>query len=414
MDWRLPRQNGRARPGLRYNGFVPHFIRWIASARQCALVLIAAAAIAAAPALAQNTCAPAGEWTMPGGGRIAAQEILSRAARESVVLLGENHDNADHHRWQLNTIAGLAALHPRLVLGFEMFPRRVQGVLDRWVAGELGEEEFLKASDWSRVWGNDAGFYLPLFHFARLNRMPMVALNVERELVREVGAKGLAAVQADKREGVSDPAPATENYVERLFAAYAEHPEKGRTAARSDPEFGRFVEAQLVWDRAMAQALAEAAVRNPGALVIGVMGSAHIAQGYGVPHQLQSLGTTRIASLLPWGPEAGCEKFSPGLATAVFGVPAARAAPPRPLLGITVDAAPDGVKVTAVRAGSIAETAGLKAGDVLLEVAGSAVKAPGDVRAIVGAMAPGTWLPLKAKREGDTVDLTAKFPPAAK
>ena len=148
--------------------------------------------------------------------------------------------------------------------------------------------------------------------------------------------------------------------------------------------------------------------------MIGVMGSGHITQGFGVQHQLQSFGTTRIASLLPWGSNADCEKLSPGIATAVFGVPAARPAPARPLLGIAVDTAPDGVRVTTVRAGSIAETAGLKAGDVLLEVAGAAVKAPGDVRAIVEAMEPGTWLPLKAKRQSEIMELTAKFPPTVK
>lgn len=393
---------------------MPNFIRLISRARRCSLALIAAAAVAATPAQALNTCAPAGEWTVPGGGRVAVQEILSRAARESVVLLGETHDNADHHRWQLNTIAGLAALHPRLVLGFEMFPRRVQGALDRWVAGELGEEEFLKASDWSRVWGYETASYLPLFHFARLNRIPMVALNVERELVRSVGAKGLEAVPVEKREGVSDAAPATEPYVERLFAVYSEHSGKGRTATRGDPEFRRFVDAQLVWDRAMGQALAEAAAREPGALVIGIMGASHISDGYGVPHQLQNLGIKRVASLLPWGPNADCKTFSPGLATAVFGFPAAPPAPLRPLLGITIDTVYDGIKVLTVNAGSIADTAGLKAGDVLVEVAGSVVKVTGEVRAIVGAMVPGTWLPLKARREGEIVELTAKFPPAVK
>ena len=393
---------------------MPNFIRVIPRARRCALALIAAAAVTATPAQAQSTCAPAGEWAVPGDGRVAAQIILSRAARESVVLLGESHDNADHHRWELATIAGLAALHPRLVLGFEMFPRRVQGVLDRWVAGELGEDEFLKASDWPGVWGHEAALYLPLFHFARLNRIPMVALNVEREFVRTVGAKGLEAVPVEKREGVSDPAPAPEPYIDRLFAVYSEHPEKGRTASRSDPDFRHFVEAQLVWDRAMAQALGEAAARNPGALVIGVMGSSHISFGFGVPHQLQSLGVRRVASLLPWGPNSDCGTFVPGLATAVFGFPAAQIAQPRPLLGITIDTVPEGVKVLTVRAGSIAERTGLKVGDVLVEAAGSIVNVPGDVRAKVGAMVPGTLLPLKVKRESEIVDLTAKFPPAKK
>jgi len=393
---------------------VHDFIAVSVRLRACALALAAAAVLAAAPARAHEGCAPEGIWTVPGSGRIAAQEILARAASAQVALLGESHDNADHHRWELHTAAALHALRPKLVLGFETFPRRVQAALDRWVAGELTEEEFLKASDWSQVWGYDAAFYLPLFHFARLNRIPMIALNVERELVRAVGAKGLAAVPPQQREGVSDPAEPGEAYLARLFEAYAQHPEKKASApARSDPEFRRFVEAQLVWDRAMAQALAAAAARDPDALVVGVMGARHIAHGGGVPHQLESLEIKRVVSLLPWDHEAGCDDFSAGLASAVYGVPyvppAPSAAPP-PLLGIQIETIPEGIRVSAVSPGSIAEATGLQAEDVLTEAAGVAVKTTGDLKAIVVRMAPGTWLPLKARRKGEPIELTAKFP----
>ena len=386
-------------------------VRACAIGLAAATIFAAAAILAATPARDGEACAPVGEWSVPGGGRIAAPEILARAAKAQVVLLGETHDNADHHRWELQTVAALAALRPKLVLGFEMFPRRVQGALDRWVAGELSEEDFLKTSDWSRVWGYDAAFYLPLFHFARLNRIPMVALNVERDFVRMVGSKGLAAVPPEKREGVSVPAAASEAYLERLFTSYTQHPEKKEPApSRAGPEFRRFVEAQLVWDRAMAQALANAAARAPDALVIGIMGSSHIARGDGVPRQIESLGIKHIASLLPWDTSADCTEFFAGLATAVFGLPAAWPAPPPPRLGILVETAPDGVKVSSVTAGSIAEATDLRAGDVLVEVAGTPVKTSDEVRAIVGRMAPGTWLPLKAKRAGEMVELTAKFP----
>jgi uncharacterized iron-regulated protein len=376
-----------------------------------AAIFAAAAILAATPARDGAACAPVGEWSVPGGGRIAAPEILGRAAAAQVALLGESHDNADHHRWELQTVAALAALRPKLVLGFEMFPRRVQGALDRWVAGELSEEEFLKASDWSRVWGYESAFYLPLFHFARLNRIPMVALNVERDFVRVVGSKGLAAVPPEQREGVSTPAAASEAYLEHLFVSYTQHPEKKESKpSRADPEFLHFVDAQLVWDRAMAQALADAAARVPDALVVGVMGSQHVAHGDGVPHQLHGLGIKHIASLLPWDRDADCGQFSAGLATAVFGMPAAQTAPAPQRLGIMVETAPDGVKVSAVTAGSIAAVTDLRAGDVLVEVAGTAVKTSDDVRAIVGRTAPGTWLPLKAKRQNEMIELTAKFP----
>jgi len=381
---------------------------------------LAAAAIAATafslPACAHELCAPLAAWTVPGSGRIAAPEILARAAKAQVVLLGESHDNADHHRWELQTVAALAGMHPNMALGFEMFPRRVQPALDRWVEGELNEAQFLKESDWSNVWGYDAAFYLPLFQFARLNHVPMLALNVERSFPRAVRANGLASVPVDQREGVYAPAAAGAAYLARLFRAYSQHPdEKGATPMRSDPAFLHFVDAQLIWDRAMAQALAAAAARDPDRLVVGIMGSQHVAHGDGVPHQLDSLGVKRIATLLPWSADADCGDFTANLASAVFGLPAEQsepAAPPAPLLGIQIEAIPAGVRIVAVSPGSIAETTGLQAGDVLTEAAGTAVKTTAELKAIVVRMAPGTWLPLKAMRKDAPIELTAKFPPA--
>ena len=206
-------------------------------------IIILAAAAFAVQGHTQTACVPAGEWTVPGGARVEAGEVLASAARSSVVLLGESHDAADHHRWQLQTIAALAAQRPKIVLGFEMFPRRVQGALDRWVAGELSEEEFLRASEWSKSWGFEAAYYLPLFHFARINRIPMLALNVDREFVRAVRDGGFESVAPEKREGVSPAAPASEAYVEWLFTVFSQHGGKGHAAGRNEPAFRGFVAA---------------------------------------------------------------------------------------------------------------------------------------------------------------------------
>src|SRR5450830_1914951 len=83
-----------------------------------------------------------GNWFDPATGAIV-NDPIARLARHSVVLLGETHDAAEHHRWQLHTIAGLYALRPDLALGFEMLPRQVQPVLARWTNGELTEAAFL-------------------------------------------------------------------------------------------------------------------------------------------------------------------------------------------------------------------------------------------------------------------------------
>ncbi len=85
-------------------------------------------------------------------------------AKNRVILLGEQHDNPEHHRWQLETLAAVVRLRPGLVLGFEAFPRRVQASLDRWSRGELSSTAFLREVEWSRIWGFDPELYLPLLN----------------------------------------------------------------------------------------------------------------------------------------------------------------------------------------------------------------------------------------------------------
>jgi uncharacterized iron-regulated protein len=399
-----------------------HYHRSRASAVLLA-ALLAALPLAAHPASAE--CVPVGAWAMPtaaGLKPVASSELLARLARQSVVLLGESHDSADDHRWQLQALATLHALRPQMVLGFEMFPRRVQPELDRWVAGEYTEAQFLKALDWSRIWNFDPQLYLPIFNFARMNRVPMVALNVEQTLIRAVNAKGLDSVPAAQREGVTQPAAPSAAYVDDLWQVYGEHlrevpahKEAPQPPDRNDPAFRRFVESQQLWDRAMAQGIAQAAARAGAPLVVGILGRGHVAKGHGVPDQLRDLGVKNVSWLLPWPHDGDCKELVAGYADAVFGIaPAAKAdaAAERPRLGVQIDTSGSGVRVVAVTKGSLAEAAGIREGDVISEAAGVPLKEFMDLRAVVQRQAAGTWLPLKIQRQTETLELVAKFPPA--
>jgi uncharacterized iron-regulated protein len=281
----------------------------------------AAALLGCAPAASAQACVPLGVWSVPVPGgvqEIGAREIFLQARTQPVVLLGESHDNAEHHRWQLHTLVALHLQRADMVIGFEMFPRRVQEVLDRWVAGELSESEFLQRSHWSEVWGFDAAYYLPLFHFARMHRVPMIALNVERELVRRIGRGGLDAVPESEREGVGRPEPAGADYLRELHAVYAKHG-KDKQGDLNDPAFQRFVAGQLMWDRAMAEGIRSGHERYPGRQVVAIMGRGHTGLG-GVPHQLRALGIAQTTVFLPWDRTPSCTPPEPGSVDAVFGV----------------------------------------------------------------------------------------------
>ncbi|MDH3715344.1 MAG: ChaN family lipoprotein [Gammaproteobacteria bacterium] len=393
----------------------------------CLCTLLASAAMANGDA---DTCdSRVARWLDPASGEsITAGRLFDRLARKRVVLLGEEHTTEEHHRWQAYVLAALHSRIPDMVVGFEMLPRRAQPVLDAWSAGSLSEEALLKRSDWTGVWGYDAGLYLPLFHFARLNRLPTVALNVDRELVSLVGSRGWQALTVAQRGGLSDPAPASDGYLESLARLHAFKQSLGRghghaSVEEPSPEelqeiqssetFRNFVDAQLTWDRAMAEALAVAYRRDPGALVVGIVGRGHLEYGYGIPHQLADLGVDDVAVLLPITEAAVCDGLDRELATAVFVLdapPADESAAGRPLLGVRIETVEQGVRVLEVVAGSVAERAGIRSADVILSAAGFATESTSALIEIVSRQAPGTWLPLRVGREGQLDELIAKFP----
>lgn len=376
---------------------------------------LAIAFATAPPVGAHPGCVPVATWMVPAGERLDGKDVIARAAQRSVVLLGEVHDSHEHHRWQLQTLAELHALRPDMVIGFEMFPRRVQEALDHWVAGELSETEFLKAADWINVWRFNPYLYMPLFHFARMNHIPMVALNVGEPLRVAVREKGFDGVPQAEREGVERSAPASGAYLDRLLEVFREHDLSGGKrpeATRDDPDFQRFIEVQQLWDGAMAQALRTAHQRPGQPLVVGIMGRGHIVHGDGVSHQLKALGVTDVMTLLPWDHDQECDELVAGVADVVFGVAApAQAKPRRQLLGIRIELKDGAVHVIEVKKGSVAEAADLRVGDVITEIAGQPVKRNTDVIVAVRRQAPGTWLPLKVMRQDEPIEIVAKFPP---
>ena len=115
---------------------------------------------------------------LPTGIYVDKQVLFDQAARAQVVFVGETHDNPAAHRLQLEILQALEARNPgKIALAMEMFTPEQQAVLDRWVAGELSEKEFLKQVDWFKNWKMDFALYQPLLEAARVKRTPVIALN---------------------------------------------------------------------------------------------------------------------------------------------------------------------------------------------------------------------------------------------
>jgi uncharacterized iron-regulated protein len=279
--------------------------------------LVMCSALFNCPAIATDTgiCVVPGHWQVPGGAVLPRTQAIDAASRARVVLLGEQHDNAAHHRWQLETLGTLYRIRPDLAVGAEMFPRRVQPALDAWSRGELEEAAFLAQTEWERTWGFEPELYMPIWRFVRDHRIPLRALNVDRDDVRKVSGGGWAALDESLRAELGEPARPLTAYREELqevFEAHMMHLPEAKKPKSEDIE--RFIESQLLWDRAMAAGIASQTGQRP---VVAIMGSGHIRFGFGVPHQLRDLAVDSIYTLVPVSAERDCEDVREGLADVV-------------------------------------------------------------------------------------------------
>lgn len=264
---------------------------------------------------------PRARWMNPDSGALLeAAPLLRHLATRRAVLLGEQHDIAEIHRWQLQVVTCLHLLQPGLAVGFEMFPRRLQPVLDRWVAGALRTQDFLREVEWAHVWGFPPEIYLPLFHFCRQQGVRMLALNCHRPLVTQIGKEGWDGVPPEARDGMTPAAPPTPGH--RAYIA--------RLTGRAEADItDRFLRAQQVWDRAFACNIA-AALAEGVPLVVGIIGRGHLDFGHGTPHQLAALGVAETSVLATTEAPALDLAEMAGIAEAVFRIdrpeePAARA-----------------------------------------------------------------------------------------
>ncbi|HFE39211.1 MAG TPA: PDZ domain-containing protein [Gammaproteobacteria bacterium] len=384
-------------------------------------------AMASVPKLGQ--CVLEGQWVSYNGVSHNPASVASLLSQTNVVLLGEDHDNPEHHRWQLQTLSGIYALQPNMVLGFEAFPRSTQKILDQWVAGELSEKEFLEAVDWDKIWRFNKDYYMPMFHFARMNRIPMYALNVDRKLVSRVGSEGWDNIPEKEREGVSKPAAPSQAYIDVLADVFSQHMPKH--AHRRDgqvpeltaeeiqeitakPSFQHFLQGQLLWDRAMAEVFYDAVKNKKHPVIVGILGAGHIMGHYGVPHQLNAMGLSNIKTLMAWDNTLDCQQLRDGAVDIAFGIAEIdeeeiAAEQERPRLGVYLEHN-KGVLISRLVKGSVGEASGIQQGDRIVRIAGKAVEKVSDVVEAVRATAFGTWLPMTIDRGGKKLALVAKFP----
>ncbi|MBF0380195.1 MAG: ChaN family lipoprotein [Magnetococcales bacterium] len=323
---------------------------------------------------------------------ITQEQLYDQLSEKRVVLVGETHNDPNHHKVQLKIIQGIYKHNNNMAIGLEMIPRHLQSQLDRWVADELSREDFLKAVDWDQTWGFDSDLYMPILRFARDNNIHLVAMNIKREVVKQVRLKGLDGVADNIKDELPKIAPASDKYKTMLREVFESHPMMSKMG-----KFENFVDAQQVWDGVMATQINHWLGENPYGLLVGLAGSGHISYGNGIPHQLKSQGVEDIATVLPWNIEEKWADYK--VANYAWGVP--KPPPPPVRFGIMLQEVETGVLITTVFKDSIAEKHGIKAEDEIRELNGETITTIKRLKWLIKNMEWGDKATLTVNRDGD-------------
>jgi uncharacterized iron-regulated protein len=237
--------------------------------------------IAAAMSLLAG-CQDGGVVRLKDHATIPFDRMVGEVSKSRVIIIGETHESRAHHDLQLKIIRTLHEGGAPLAVGLEMFRAESQELLDKWWRWGMPTEQFeaLYRENWGMPWT----LYRDIFLYTRQKRIPLVGLNVPREIIAKVAREGYGSLTGAERKRLPPGITCTidENYRSLIRKTYTEH------AHASGRSFDHFCEAQMVWDTAMAIYALDYLDKNPTSRIVILAGSVH-AWKRSIPRQIATM-----------------------------------------------------------------------------------------------------------------------------
>lgn len=292
------------------------------------LLLPALPARAQTPPLPDTAYVP-GAWRVyTGAGAPASLDDVVRAmASQQVVFIGETHDDPTGHMLEAELLKAAAAAHGAtrpVALSLEFFERDVQLPLDEYLAGRISESSF--RSD-ARPWPRYQADYRPLIEHAKERGLAVIAANAPRRYVTKVTREGRASLDAlsEQAKALLPPLPYPtasttyrDQWIEVISAVMEQEGTKCGVPVERAPappgshrNMGNQLDAQVLWDAAMADAIARHLAKQPDALVLHMVGGFHVERGTGTPEQLQAYAPGTRSMIVSLRPVEDVQAFEP-------------------------------------------------------------------------------------------------------
>lgn len=242
---------------------------------------------------------------------ITYNSLLKDLRDYDVIFIGEFHTNRFIHNFQ-KVISNDLILNnqDKYALSFEMFERDIQIYLDKYLSGEISEDEFLKNS---RPWHNYQSDYKPLIDLAVKHKLPALASNIPRHIAASFNREGLKYLDTinenekiylpKKIHTIDDFPYDTDYYKEKFFnfitQMQSESMLKSMITRNKDMLENLFL-AQAIKDDTMAESINLFLLKNDKFKLIHYNGSFHSDYYLGTVERLKALNPNlKIAVISP-------------------------------------------------------------------------------------------------------------------
>ncbi len=317
--------------------------------------------------------------------------LIEQLSDDRVVFIGETHDRYEDHLNQLAIIRGLHERGHSIAIGMEFFQQPFQDALDAYIAGDLSEAQLLRESEYFERWRFDYRLYRPILRYAQEQGIPLIALNLPREITDKVGDGGIASLAPEEAALIPQEIDREDaEYLRHLERIFEMHPKDDNAS------FERFLEVQLLWDEGMAERAVRWLRANPESRLIVLAGAGHVAYGRGIPARVERRLRVPMSVVM----SGQQRRLDPAMADYLL-YPRPVALPKTGLMGVMLDteAAGEGVAVQGFARQSGAREAGVKAGDRIIEIGDVPVDSYADIRIALMDSRPGQRIPIAVLRD---------------
>ncbi len=214
-------------------------------------------------------------------GRFVDERAL-RASLRGHVLLGEKHDNPDHHALQARLLGAMRASGRSPVVAFEMLALAdEERARSAQRASPSEPDAVARAVSWERSGWPAFSMYAPVFREALAIGRPLVATGLAPDTMRAIVRDGAATTPAPVPLGDAE----TTSLREELVASHCGHLPEAMVEGMS--------RAQRARDATMADAMVRAARAERVDDAVLVAGAGHVRKDRGVPRDLAALDPAR-------------------------------------------------------------------------------------------------------------------------